>query len=486
MSWCKVKIGSFLKRRKDSIEIQDSIEYKRITIKTKHQGISIRNVSKGILIGTKLQFTVKEGQFLLSKIDARLGAFGIVPEELDGGIITGNFWAFDVDKKRVNINWFNLFTSSGNFYEICNKASSGTTHRKYLDEKKFLNFEINLPDIEEQNLFIEKYEDYHKRFKELDFEIENQQTYLQQLRQSILQEAVQGKLSEPGFAGLKDDKMNGSKKILSSTNLKNHSADNNEDAATLLKRIKAEKQKLIKEGKLKKEKELPPIREDEIPFELPKGWVWCRLGEILNVGSSKRIYASDYKKSGVPFYRSMEIGQLGENKEIKIELFIDEVKYNDIKERYGIPKAGDILIACIGGSIGNTWIVDDRTFYYKDGNLVLLETIPEVQTNYLLHYLKSDLFMQSAMERVLGSAYNALTIIKIKKSLFPLPPLAEQQHIVAKVEKLQQQLNQLESQVQQSREYAQQLLQAVLKEAFEEKGTVYEMEDERVGMVAEE
>lgn len=226
MSWSKVNIGSFLKRRKDSVEIENSIVYKRITIKTKHQGIFLRDEVKGSLIGTKLQFTVKKGQFLLSKIDARLGAFGIVPDILDGGIITGNFWAFDVDKKKVNIEWFNLFTSSGNFYEICNKASSGTTHRKYLDETKFLNFEIDLPDIDEQNEFIIKYNEYRNKFYYLENEINHQQTYLQQLRQSILQEAVQGKLTQQN--------------------------PTDEPASKLLERIKAEKQQLIATGKLKK------------------------------------------------------------------------------------------------------------------------------------------------------------------------------------------------------------------------------------------
>jgi restriction endonuclease S subunit len=188
-------IGSFLRRVKEPIEIENSNEYKRITIKTKHQGVSLRNNTKGSLIGTKLQFVVSKGQFLLSKIDARLGAFGIVPDELDGAIITGNFWAFDVDQSQININWFNLFTSSGNFYNICNQASSGTTYRKYLDEDLFLKFEIDLPELCEQNSFMNKYVEYYSSYQLIQEEIIQQQTYLQLLRQTILQEAVQGKLT---------------------------------------------------------------------------------------------------------------------------------------------------------------------------------------------------------------------------------------------------------------------------------------------------
>jgi len=329
MSWKKVNIGNFLKRRRHQIEIQSSTEYKRITIKTKHQGISLRDKEKGSLIGTKLQFTVKEGQFLLSKIDARLGAFGIVPKELDGGIITGNFWAFDVDTKKVNIKWFNLFTSSGNFYDICNKASSGTTHRKYLDETKFLNFEVDLPDLEEQNNFLDFYENYLCSFQLLQSELDQQHSYLQLLRQTILQEAVQGKLT-------KQD-------------------PTDEPATQLLKRIKAEKEKLIKAGKLKKEKELPSITENEVPFELPEGWVWCRLEnfcEFVN-GDRGKNYPNqhEYVSEGIAWINTGHIEPDGSLSEGEMH-FITRKKFETL--RGGKIIKGDLVYCLRGATIGKT------------------------------------------------------------------------------------------------------------------------------------
>ena len=86
MSWQAVKIGDFLKRSKIPIDIEDSEEYKRVTIKGKHQGVSLRDIERGKNIGTKKQFVLKEGQFILSKIDARYGAFGIAPKEVDDAI----------------------------------------------------------------------------------------------------------------------------------------------------------------------------------------------------------------------------------------------------------------------------------------------------------------------------------------------------------------------------------------------------------------
>ncbi len=171
-------IKSFLKRIKNPIDIEDDVIYKRVTIKTNHNGISLRDEEIGANIGTKKQFTVKPNQFLLSKIDARNGAFGIVPSELDNAIITGNFWTYEVDKKIVDINWFLYFTESQHFIDICKSASTGSTHRKYLDETKFLNHKIRVPSIDEQRAIVEQIQNV-KEIQTLNFEIqfENENLY---------------------------------------------------------------------------------------------------------------------------------------------------------------------------------------------------------------------------------------------------------------------------------------------------------------------
>ncbi|OIQ24113.1 restriction endonuclease subunit S [Lacinutrix sp. MedPE-SW] len=273
----------------------------------------------------------------------------------------------------------------------------------------------------------------------------NEATNIKKLRETVLQLAVQGKLTSEWRANHPDT----------------------EDASVLLKRIQKEKAQLIKDKKIKKEKALPKITKDEIPYELPEGWVWCRVGEILNVKSSKRVFKSDYVKEGVPFFRSKEIGQLGRGQEVTTELFIEREKFEKFKNDFGVTKAGDILIACIGGSIGNTWLVDDREFYYKDGNLVQLDSIPEIDSFYLLKYLDSNVFYDSALGRVSGSAYNALTIEKIKKSLFPLPNELEQKAIVEKVNTLMGLCDSLEQEVEQSQEHREMLMQSCLREVFE-------------------
>lgn len=152
-----VRIKEFLTRNKTSIEIQDDVYYKRATIKVRNGGIFLRDTVIGSKIGTKNQFLISKGQFLLSKIDARNGAFGVVPDVLDGGVITGNFWTFDVDYSKVNPHYLALLTTTKEFIEFCEQASNGTTNRHYLQEPLFLDIKVPLPPLDEQNRLVEEY-----------------------------------------------------------------------------------------------------------------------------------------------------------------------------------------------------------------------------------------------------------------------------------------------------------------------------------------
>ena len=151
------RIGSFLFRRKDPIEIQDGVIYKRVTVSTKDGIITIRDEKDGRLIGTKKQFEIHEGQFLLSKIDARNGAFGVVPAIAEGAIITGNFWTYDVDYSQMNPLFLTLVTKTKQFLEFAENCSNGTTNRHYLQEDTFLNQQIPLPSLEEQENILNDY-----------------------------------------------------------------------------------------------------------------------------------------------------------------------------------------------------------------------------------------------------------------------------------------------------------------------------------------
>lgn len=173
------KIGSFLSRSKELVTLQDNIVYKRVSVSTIGKGIAVRDIKLGKDIGTKKQYLVKKGQFLLSKIDARNGAFGVVPEEADGAIITGNFWAFDVDYNLLNPQYLVLVTQTKQFVGFAEKCSNGTTNRHYLQEDAFLQQSIPLPSLEEQERILADYnssickaEDKEKTIEENKYKID--------------------------------------------------------------------------------------------------------------------------------------------------------------------------------------------------------------------------------------------------------------------------------------------------------------------------
>ena len=231
----------------------------------------------------------------------------------------------------------------------------------------------------------------------------------EQLKQSLLQEAIMGKLGT------------------------NNPDD--EPASVLLQRIKEEKAQLIKDKKIKKEKPLPEITEDEIPFEIPENWVWVKLNDVFNIVSARRVHQKDWKTSGIPFYRTREIGWLSENRNADTELFIDESMYAELTKT-GCPSENDIMMTAVG-TIGKTYIVrKDDKFYYKDASVLCLENFSKVNPKYFCYLFNSDYFKNMASNGAMGTTVATITIVRANSYIVPLPPLAEQHRIVEKLENL--------------------------------------------------
>ena len=156
-----------------------------------------------------------------------------------------------------------------------------------------------------------------------------------------------------------------------------------------------------------------------------------KIGDICDVGSSKRIYASDYTESGIPFYRSKEVIELATNQEIINELFISKDKFNQLDEKFGSPKNGDILLASIGANMGIPYYVNTNyKFYFKDGNVTWFKNFKNnVNSKYIYYWIKSPLTQQKFINIAIGSAQKALTIDSLRKLDIYLPPLEEQEKI---------------------------------------------------------
>jgi restriction endonuclease S subunit len=260
------RIRDILSRNKTPVVVEDGTSYKQVTIRTNYKGVVLRGTQDGSTILTKNQFAVSAGQFILSRIDARNGAFGIIPEELEGAIVTNDFLAFDINEDEVEREFFNVFLQSPVFLEACIKASRGNTNRKRVDEDFFLNYEVNLPPLPEQHDLIKQISKGRTKLALAQGEITHQQSLLAKLKQAILQEAIQGKLTADWRAAHPDV----------------------EPASQLLHRIQAEKARLIAAKKLRPEKPLPKITPAEIPFEIPKGWEWCRIGDQIKISGGSQ------------------------------------------------------------------------------------------------------------------------------------------------------------------------------------------------------
>ena len=439
------KIGDFLKRIKNTVEIKDGVTYKRVTVSGNHNGVSLRDKVDGSKIGTKKQFTISGKDFILSKIDARNGAFGIIPQNLDGAIITGNFWTYKVDKELVDTEWFFYFTHSFNFIQICIESSTGSTHRKYLDEKVFLKHSIILPNKTEQLEMVARYKEQSKISSNLKKEIHFQKLILSKLNQSILLEAVQGKLTKSW----------------------RKANPNIESASTLLKHIKVEKEKLIKEKKIKKEKPLQEILKDEIPFDLPEGWTWCKVGEITNIGTGATPLTTNaeyYNNGKIPWVTSSATGNLFVEKP---EKFITEKALKETN--CTLNPIGTLVVAMYGQ--GKTRGQITELMFEGATNQACATILPYLDNIEFRKYIKlyfRKIYLE-IRKLAQGGAQPNLNMGKIKNTIIPLPPIEEQKAVVNQVDSLMVKINTLKQEIEKSEKIADSLQQAVLKEAFEYK-----------------
>lgn len=162
-------------------------------------------------------------------------------------------------------------------------------------------------------------------------------------------------------------------------------------------------------------------------------WQVVSLSDIADITSSKRIYASDYTDTGIPFYRSKEVIELHNNREISVELYISGKKYQEIKSKYGVPAKGDILLTSVG-TLGIPYLItNDAPFYFKDGNLTWFRNLHGVSAEFLYYFLLSPYAKRQFEEITIGSTQKALTIVNLKKVKLYLPDIIVQKEIVKKL-----------------------------------------------------
>lgn len=442
-----VKLSEVLKHRKEFIQISDDQSYKLCRVQTNRKGVLLREIKIGALIQTKKQQVCKKGDFIVAEMDAKVGGYGFIPEDLDGSIVSSHYFLFDVDFGKIRKEYLEAIIQTEIIQEQI--KAKGSTNYSAIRPKDVLNWEIPLATLEKQKEIEKNFLKIKEASINLLVEIESQKSLLSQLKQSILQEAIQGKLTEEWRA------------------LRQAQQPPLEPASELLKRIQAEKAKLIKEKKIKKEKPLPPITDSEKPFELPEGWEWCRLGEICSKtgsGSTPSGGKSIYQNEGIKFIRSQNVYDDG----LRLEdvAFISEQIHQ--KMNGTIVRPEDLLLNITGGSIGRCCIVPKS---FDEGNInqhvAIIRPFFEFIGYFIHKVICSPYFQKQIIKAQTGAGREGLPKNKMDNILIGLPEEEEQKAIVEKVESLMEKCRTLEEEISQSEQHAQMLMQAVLKEAFE-------------------
>lgn len=405
-----VSIGTFLTRNKTAIDVKNNVIYKRVTIKTNGGGVCLRDQKSGKDIGTKKQFVVKEGQFIVSKIDARNGAFGVVPPEANNAIITGNFWTFDVNTKIIQPQYLALFTATKEFMLFAEKASNGTTNRHYLQEPLFLSQQIPLPSLEEQNKIVAA---YNVTITQAD-NLSEQANDINEQIEVYLKETLG--IEKP--SNLVDKKQNGFLRFVKYKNIDKWGYE------FILKGLKSTSSAIYPAKKI------------------------SQLCDISSGGTPSRS-RKEYYGGDIPWIKTGELqNEILTDTEEKLTLL---GLNNSSAKLYPI---GSLIVAMYGATIGKTAKLGVNATTNQACAVLYNIDNNQIQTDYLWLYLQSQTDKLKSM--AYGGAQPNINAGIVANYEVPIPPLAIQNEIVnhitalrAEQKNLQQQASDLRLQAQQ-------------------------------------
>ena len=170
-------------------------------------------------------------------------------------------------------------------------------------------------------------------------------------------------------------------------------------------------------------------------IDIDPKWEKIKLGEVCEIGSSKRVFESEWKTKGVPFYRAREIVKLANKGFVENELFISEEMFQDYSKKYGSPNEGDLMVTGVG-TLGICYLVGKKDrFYFKDGNIIWLKNFDKkVNSTFIKHLFEDDFVIDQIKATASGGTVGTYTITNANNTIIPVPPLATQKQIVEKIE----------------------------------------------------
>lgn len=436
----KTKIGEFLFERKGKYNPDDETLFnlkKIIKIDFSKGKIHLSEYKQ---TKTK-QIIVYPDDLVFSGLNIEKGAISINDTETQL-VVSANYSTCRIDYSVITKEYLSRYLHSPQFKKLLKenlKKDYGFTRPKHL-----LPLEISLPIIEDQRKIVSHLKSIENEDDELKQEINNQQILLKKLRQQVLQGAIEGKLTEDWRK--------------KNTNV--------EPASELLKRIKAEKDQLIKEKKIKKQKLLPLIAEEEKPFEIPEIWEWCRLDELIyespkNGFSPKAVnYETNVKNLKLG---ATTKGYFDETEYKYVDIVVEQDSFLWLKSRDLLIQRGNSIDFVGISAIFNC----DKKFIYPD-LMMKLQPSQFISEIFLHNVLISNYARNYYRDNASGAQKSMPKINQgiVSKTLIPLPSLSEQLAIVEKVEGLLAVCDEMGKEINKNKKYSEQLMQAVLKEAF--------------------
>ena len=362
-----------------------------ILVKTK---ASERRIS-----GDKVKF--HKGQVLYSKLRPYLKKILVAPDE---GICTPELVPFDT--YLIDENYIAYVLRSPHIDYVINSVTYGVKMPR-VGTDTMTNLLIPLPPLAEQKRIVAKIEEllpyvdcYAAAYEKLE---QFNATFQEDMKKSILQYAIQGKLVEQ-----RPEEGTGKE---------------------LYRQIQAEKQRLIKEGKIKKEKPLAEIADDEIPFDIPESWKWVRLGDLANINGGFAFKSTNYTSEGVRVIRISDFNERG-----FVNDKIVRYPYDDSLSQY-VLDLKNILLCMTGGTVGKSLFITEL-----DEKMVVNQRVATIKVNSVMPEYVYQAILAPITQKVIQDSKNStndnISMDTIKDFLIPLPPLAEQKRIVAKLEEI--------------------------------------------------
>ncbi len=399
---------------------------------------------------------VKKWDLVISWINVEKWALSVYEGNNDI-LATIHYSSYEYDKTKIDIEYLKWFLKSPSFQSLL-LEQNGWWIKTEMKAKTFLKLKVFLPTLEEQKNILKIIQWQEKEILELEKIWNKNLSYIKQLKQAILQEAIEWKLTSswrktpPLVPLIKGEK-------------RGNELGGFEPASVLLEKIKKEKEVLVKQKKLKKQEKLKEISEDEIPFEIPESWSWCRLDDLWIIKWWKRMpqwSIFSETKTQYLYLRVSDMKEWGIN--MNSLKYIDNKTYEILKTY--IINDTDLYMTIVWGTIWKCGILPKECDWIILTENALKITPLFVNKYYIYHYLISSYAQNEFKDKTNQLWVQKLSMIQFKKTFFPLPPLEEQKEIVKKVDEMMKFCDELEKQSLETKENSENLMKSVLQWCF--------------------